>query len=65
MSLVSKEHYDLIDMFEKIFKGQFRFDKEDKATWTKGFVYQHGDANRMFLAFRQGCAYGRSLERVE
>jgi uncharacterized membrane protein len=60
MTLISKEHYDLIAMFEKIYAGEFRLDKEDKSMWSKGFIYQHGDANRMFKAFRHGVAYGKA-----
>lgn len=60
MTLTSKEHYDLIAMFDKIYAGHFRLDKENKAMWSKGYVYQHGDANRLFNAFRQGVAYGKA-----
>lgn len=61
MTLTSKEHYDLIAMFDKLYAGHFRLDKEDKTMWSKGYVYQHGDANRLFIAFRQGVAYGKAI----
>ncbi len=61
MTLTSKEHYDMIAFFERCFKGQFRMDKEDKSLWSKGNVYQNSDANRAFLAFREGVAYGRAV----
>lgn len=60
MSLTSKEHYELIEMFEKVFAGSYRMDKEDKSLWSKGNVYQNGEMNQLFLAFRQGVAYGKA-----
>lgn len=57
MTLLSQDHYDLIAMFDKLFKGR-RLDKEDKGIWAKGRVYQDGNVNELFLAFRQGVAYG-------
>lgn len=58
MTLLSQEHYDLIAMFDRIYKGE-RLDKEAKDMWAKGYVYQNGEVNRLFLAFRQGAAYGK------
>jgi hypothetical protein len=55
--LTSKEHYDLMAQFEKQFKGE-RLDREDKSHWPRGYVYQDGATNKLFLAFRQGAAYG-------
>jgi len=60
MSLLSKEHYEMIEFFDRTFKGQFRLDKEDKSMWAKGVIYQNDDANRLFKAFREGAAYGSS-----
>ncbi len=59
MTITSKEHYDMIAMFEKTFKGSFRFDKEPKELWSKGRVYQDGSANTCFLAYRHGYSYGK------
>ena len=61
MTLLSKEHYELIEMFEREFKGQFRMDKEDKSLWPKGVIYQNGEANLMFKAYRHGFAYGKAV----
>ncbi len=61
MSIVSKEHYDLIAMFEKEFKGEGRMDKEAKDQWVRGYVYQDGTMNRLFLAYRRGAAYGKAM----
>lgn len=60
MTIQSKEHYDLIEMFEKEFKGEYRFDREHKDMWPKGYIYQHGELNRLFKAYRRGFAYGKA-----
>lgn len=62
-SISSKEHYDMMEFFEKSFKGRWRLDREtDKAMWARGAIYQHGEANAAFLAFRQGVAYGKAIK---
>lgn len=58
MSLFSKEHYELIVEFEKTFKSE-RLDKEEKALWTKGVIYQDGNVNKLFLAYRVGYSLGK------
>lgn len=55
--LKSKERYELIAAFERSRKE--RFDKEDKSLWAKGIVYQDGRVNALFLAYRDGYAYGK------
>ena len=60
--LTTREHYELIEMFERTFKGCGRLDKEEKALWTKGIVYQDGKVNQIFLAYRHGYAYGKTVE---
>ena len=60
MTLGSKEHDELIEMFERVFKGQFRLDKEPKEYQLKGHVYQNDQANLAFIAFRHGYAFGRA-----
>lgn len=60
--LNTQEHYDLIAMFEREYKG-VRQDKEPKALWLRGNVYQHGEANALFLAYRRGYALGKAVER--
>lgn len=57
--LLSKEHYDLMAQFEREHSG--RFDKEDKALWPNGFIYQDGHVNELFLAYRRGYEYARVL----
>lgn len=56
----SQEFYDLVAMFDRDFKGS-RLDKEAKDMWPKGFVYQHGEVNQLFLAYRRGFAYGKAI----
>lgn len=61
MELLGKEHYEIMAAFERFFQGEGRKDKEDKELWKKGLIYQNGDVNRLFLAFRSGVSYGLSL----
>lgn len=56
--LFTKEHYDLMAQFDRQFPG--RLDKEPKELWAKGNIYQDGNRNELFLAFRRGYAYGLS-----
>lgn len=58
MTLVSKEHYELIEMFEKDFS-HCRLDKEPKSLWEIGQIYENGETNNLFKAYRLGCAYGK------
>jgi hypothetical protein len=59
--LLSKEHYDLMAQFERQHKG-YRADKEPQSLWPKGHIYQDGKVNEMFLAFRNGYAFGKAVE---
>ena len=56
--LNSKEHIDLMAMFEKTFS-HLRLDREARELWSMGKIYQSGEANELFLAFRRGFAYGK------
>jgi hypothetical protein len=57
--LLCKEHYDLIEMFEKDVTG-YRTDKEPKELWASGNVYQHGEYNKLFHVYRKGYAFGKT-----
>lgn len=57
--LLTKEHYDLMGQFEREFKHR-RTDKEPKAYWPKGVIYQDGHTNELFLAYRRGYAMGKA-----
>lgn len=61
--LGSKEHYELMTMFEKEFSHR-RLERENKELWKIGVVYQDGHVNDLFKAYRQGCAYGQMVERM-
>lgn len=60
MALFDKEHYDMLEVFEKTYRG-YRTDKEDQSLWPKGRIYEHPELNLLFLAFRHGVAYGKTL----
>ena len=65
MQLGSQDHYDAIAMFDRIAAKspfmRFRLDKEPKASWRQGFVYQDGHANMAFNAFLEGAVYGKAI----
>lgn len=61
MALFTKEHYELLAQFEKEFSG--RKDKEAKELWPKGVIYQDGTMNNLFLAYRKGAAFGKTLSK--
>lgn len=58
--LFTAEHYDLLAQFEHEFKHR-RLDKEVKDLWCKGIVYQDGQTNDLFLAYRKGYALGKTM----
>jgi hypothetical protein len=61
MALFSKEHYEMLEAFERLpFVRGYRLDKEDKAMWPKGYIYQHGELNQIFLVYRHGVAFGEA-----
>jgi len=55
--LHTKEHQDLMAQFEREFHGR-RLDREDKSFWARGIIYQDGQTNELFLAYRRGYALG-------
>ena len=57
----SNEDYAMMQIFEKIYGKDYRMDKEDKSMWSQKIIYQQPDANALYLAFRHGVAYGRSV----
>lgn len=63
MTIGSQEHYDIIEMFDREFKGH-RLDKEAKEFWARGHVYQHGEVNQLFLAYRKGFAFAKAIARA-
>jgi hypothetical protein len=61
--LTSKEHYDLLALFEREFKGR-RLDREDKSLWPQGIIYQDGHVNALFDAYRRGYSAGKAIEHM-
>lgn len=58
--LFTKEHYDLLNQFEKNFK-HLRLDREQsKELWAIGRIYENGETNQLFLAYRLGYAFGKA-----
>lgn len=58
MQVATKEHYEIMAMFEKEMKG-FRLDKEAKQDWTRGIIYQDGQVNQYFRIYRKGYALAK------
>ena len=56
----TKEFYDLMSEFEKVFSHK-RLDREDKSLWPKQHYYQDGSANDLFCAYLHGYQNGRSV----
>jgi hypothetical protein len=64
MQLGSKEHYDLMDQFEREFKQDFRLDREkDREWWRQGHCYENGEASKAFNAYIRGYSLGKAVER--
>lgn len=59
-TLGTKGHEELMRHFESLYKGE-RLDREAKDLWKSGHIYQHGEVNNLFLAFRKGVAYGLAI----
>lgn len=61
--LGSKEHYELMEQFEREFR-HLRVDREqDQATWRMGHVYQNGEVNELYGAYIRGYSFGKCIER--
>lgn len=48
-------------MFEKVYRAEYRLDREPKESWKRNVIYQNGEANHAFLVFRSGYMYGKSV----
>ena len=59
-SIKGKEHHELLEQFERDFP-YCRKDKENKTLWTIGNVYQSGETNQLFLAYRKGYSLGKTV----
>ncbi len=58
MTIGSKEHYEILEQFEKNYKG-YRLDREDKSLWSMGQTYQDGEVNSFYRAYILGYSFGR------
>jgi hypothetical protein len=58
MTIGSREHYEMMIEFEKSFP-ELRLDREPSSEWTRGHIYENGEANLMFKAFSAGYATAR------
>ena len=59
MKVGDREFYELIAMFDKEFKG-YRIDKESRDYWRSGNVYQSGETNSLFIAYRKGYLFAKA-----
>lgn len=59
-SVTDKEAYDLMAQFERDFS-HLRLDREERSEWRRGNVYQNGEANALFLAYRKGYTLGKFM----
>ena len=56
--LKSMKHEEIMEFFERLYP-HLRLDREEsKELWAKGNIYQNGEANALFLAFRHGVTFG-------
>lgn len=61
MTLGSKEHYEIIEMFEKLYAEFGIFEKTEKSDWSTGEIYSDEKTNSMFIMFRHGVSFGKVL----
>lgn len=54
----TKEHYDILERFEKDFY-HMRLDREPTEIWSTGQVYQNGETNNAYRAYIAGYMLGR------
>lgn len=64
MQITSKEHYEMMENFERNFKNEGRMDREPKALWPTGSIYEDGQINNLFKAFRFGVSYQLGLQNT-
>ena len=64
MKLFDKEHDELIQDFDKLFKYE-NLDKESHDKWKKSIIYCDGKVNKLFLAYRHGYAIGLLKGRLQ
>jgi hypothetical protein len=65
MTIGSKEHYDIMQQFEKNYNCVPLAKEQDKELWKQGYIYQNGDVNNLFKAYRTGYSLGITKEKEE
>lgn len=59
MTIGSKEHFEILEQFEKNFS-HCRLDREtDVQSIKKGYLYQSGETNNLYQAYILGYTFGR------
>lgn len=61
----SAQHHEMMLAFErqsKVLPASLRFDREPRSFWANGNIYQDGQTNLLFLAYRLGHTEGRCVE---
>ncbi len=62
MNVNDKEHFDLMKQFGKdMGLNECYLRQEPKKLWPLGVVYAHGETNKLFLAYRLGYSFGKSV----
>ena len=59
MQIGSKEHYDILDQFERNYR-DLNTSREDKFWWIKGIVYQDDLVNQLYKAYISGYSFGKT-----
>lgn len=59
LTIKSAEFYDLLEMFERIYS-HMRLDRETQEFWSKGQIYQSGETNNLFIAYRHGYVFAKA-----
>jgi hypothetical protein len=62
VTLGTQEHDDIMAMFEREFRSH-RLDRERKELWKAEHIYQSGEANELFLAYRRGYSFGKAVHQ--
>jgi hypothetical protein len=65
MQIGSKEHYDILAMFDKTFANYETTKEIDKDLWKRGYVYCNGKTNDLYKAYLYGYAHGKRVVENE
>ena len=60
LTIKSAEFYEMLEMFERVYP-HMRLDREATEFWSKGAVYQSGETNNLFHAFRHGYVFAKAV----